>query len=54
MSLDERRVAEKNLFNEVKQKRDKNSSINDGQVAALYAINSVWIEKWRSFLKYKN
>ena len=54
MSIDERRVAERNLFNELKQKRDKNSNNNDGQVAALYAINAVWIEKWKSFLKYKN
>ncbi len=54
MTIDERRIAEKNLFNELKQKKDRSGNMNEGQVAAVYAINSVWIEKWKNFLRYRN
>jgi hypothetical protein len=49
MSLDQRRVYEKDRFNELKQIKSQGTD-----VAVYYAINGIWIEKWKSFVKHKN
>lgn len=53
MSLDQRRIYEKTRFNELKQIKESLINASDGTVA-LYAINALWIEKWKNFLRYKN
>lgn len=51
MSLDERKKYERERFNQIKH--DKEGIVGSDNSLTFYAINSVWIEKWKNFIKFK-